>query len=916
LRDRVVQAALALEELARMHHHVLGQDIAETITDTVADVRRRLDKKELSVVVVGEKKAGKSTFLNAILGVRVLGTAVREYTGVVTFIHRAPRPTYRASLRDGRTEAFQDSKGAEAPERARVAAEIETLCKVLGIPLPAPLPSGCDIAPLLAEAKANLGEASRRRAAAEDAARNAEARLAQVDLERQQIANELAAVSLALTQDEQKLSAVQTQVAQAKAHLQAATSRLAEYAKSHAFQLPASIDGQRLPAAKQALQAAKDRLDTAPFFFHPAPWWQFWVFALRLLFVCFARDRLQAFQTDRQEHRAAELLVEASEASAGLEAIEHEETAHGAQLRRTRERLTSANELARTAEERHATAQRECPKAHALVMEARRAEDLRRLELLLLHAAEIEARLLSRFCKEIHDLTDMDKRGPEVKELHIGFPAVHLPNGITIIDTPGVNTDNAPNRERVWDLIRRDADGCILVSSLGQVVSQSTSEFLQKVRPIIPHILLVLSQLDRVIESSIGPDSIEQAEEARRFGVKRFAKEVGRPPKEIFSIAVAAEPALQGDTSPDGFGHRFSAEVTKLFGLLQSERAIVLSARAATAIGDCVRRIGKAEKQAEQSYRQRIDELERQRLPNPREFQAQQLAKIEGKLQEHADDIKQHALEVMREGVDQLKREWIRQIRACESKDGVKATIARLGNEGERAMANVMSRVSWAVQKRSSDSIKQLESPLFKELRKRYRIVQRMAASGRGVHLPSVDDDSSATAHVMNLRTGLDGAVGNFEGGQIALGVGGAAAGALVGTLLFPGVGTLIGAGLGALSGFFMTLDSLKSDCVTQIEKTIGDAKTQLENQLATVGPDVQRAMRDALGHCLTDEVARFQSWIDKVMAAERKLIEQERGKLSHLIQSRDSLLGHSRSLKTLQGEAAAVSQGLCGVTS
>jgi hypothetical protein len=70
--------------------------------------------------------------------------------------------------------------------------------------------------------------------------------------------------------------------------------------------------------------------------------------------------------------------------------------------------------------------------------------------------------------------------------------------------------------------------------------------------------------------------------------------------------------------------------------------------------------------------------------------------------------------------------------------------------------------------------------------------------------------------------------------------------------------------------------------------------------------------MRDVLIRGLADAVARFQSLITKVMAAERKQIEQERQKLSHLIRSRDTLVLHDQSLATLQREAAAVCRGLC----
>jgi len=124
-----------------------------------------------------------------------------------------------------------------------------------------------------------------------------------------------------------------------------------------------------------------------------------------------------------------------------------------------------------------------------------------------------------------------------------------IPAGLVIIDTPGVNTDNEVNRARAWETIRRDADGCIVLSDIQQTVSQSTREFVREVKGYLPHIMLVLTKVDRAIESAEfdGEPVDDQIEEARRVGEARFAAEVGRTPGEILSFAVSAQRALCND---------------------------------------------------------------------------------------------------------------------------------------------------------------------------------------------------------------------------------------------------------------------------------------------------------------------------------------------------------------------------------
>jgi len=916
LRAEVVKASRTLEELAR-HRELLGAEVTEVITGTVADVRRRLDRKELAVVVVGEKKAGKSTFLNAILGARVLGTAVRECTGTVTFIKRAPRALYRATLRNGGTVEFQD---LEAAERSKIAHEIESVRQRVGQD-PHRLAlrrSDGDLSATLAQATTEQAEAARRRVAAETTDGECERRHATAAGEVQRLITERDAEQGGLNQLEQRLAAQRTQLHDAERALSSTSSELRDHAQRHALALPAAVDAQHRGAATLSLRAAETRVAEAtaavPFFLRPAPWWAFWVFVLRLLAGWFFRARVKVLAEAREHHRFAELVLGTSEASGRVDQGKHGVADTTSRLHAAQQSIASTHERLRGAEGQQSAAEQQLKRARAALAEARRAEDLARLRVLHAKSDVLEDAFLARFRSEVHALTDMEKRGQDVVELTIGFPAAHLPDGITIIDTPGVNTDNAPNRERAWDVIRREADGCLLVSDLQQVVSRSTRDFLQEVRSIIPHILLVMSKVDRALANAEEVGDLEpwqQVEDARRTGVRRFAKEVGRAPEEVFSIAVAAEPALRGDTSPDGLGHRFPSEVAKVFDLLQSERAIVLGARAATALRYCVQRIGEAQAQAEAKYNQRIAELEQQRLPDPREFQARQLAKVEDALQAHADAIAKGAREVMTAGVDQVQEQWVNAIRACSSKDEVKATVASLGQQGQEAMAWVMSQVEQAVAEWSGEAIKELEDPLLEELRERYRIVQQMTGSGMSVQLGGVGATSAAT-HATNLHAGVNSAVENFESEQFAIGAGGALAGAAIGTMVFPGIGTAIGAALGALAGFFKTLDSLKSDCVKEVRKGLGDAKQNLSNQLASVGPDVQRVMQEVLARGLSDAVSRFQSWINQVMAAERKQIDQERQKLSHLIKSRDTLVLHDQSLATLQREAAAVSRGLC----
>ncbi|MFV8750120.1 dynamin family protein [Nannocystaceae bacterium ST9] len=77
----------ASRRLAALAHELGHDDLATTITD---DTRRRLDDGRVRVVVLGEIKHGKSSLINALLGVALLPVGVTPTTGAVVAIRVDP----------------------------------------------------------------------------------------------------------------------------------------------------------------------------------------------------------------------------------------------------------------------------------------------------------------------------------------------------------------------------------------------------------------------------------------------------------------------------------------------------------------------------------------------------------------------------------------------------------------------------------------------------------------------------------------------------------------------------------------------------------------------------------------------------------------------------------------------------------
>ncbi len=90
----------ALRGLARRAEQRSGSGVAEGADALL----KKLAEERFNVVVVGEFKRGKSTFVNALLGAELLPTAVVPLTSIVTAVTLGEEPRAEVSFLDGRTE--------------------------------------------------------------------------------------------------------------------------------------------------------------------------------------------------------------------------------------------------------------------------------------------------------------------------------------------------------------------------------------------------------------------------------------------------------------------------------------------------------------------------------------------------------------------------------------------------------------------------------------------------------------------------------------------------------------------------------------------------------------------------------------------------------------------------------------------
>ncbi len=95
-RERITQAVATLAPM------VQGQD-----REVLTEVERKLRENKFNLVVLGQFKRGKTTFINALLGEKLLPSAILPLTSIVTLLEYGPQKETEVHFIDGRIKKIE-----------------------------------------------------------------------------------------------------------------------------------------------------------------------------------------------------------------------------------------------------------------------------------------------------------------------------------------------------------------------------------------------------------------------------------------------------------------------------------------------------------------------------------------------------------------------------------------------------------------------------------------------------------------------------------------------------------------------------------------------------------------------------------------------------------------------------------------
>lgn len=837
LDQAITATCMALVEF-KEHQNQLNQATVNLIREGLTEIQARRQRKELYVAVVGEQKAGKSTLLNAILGMELLGTAVRECTGAVSFLRCGTRPGYQVGLRSGLWEDFCERCPDRHEEFAQQVAELSRIverCKT----------------------------------------------------------------------EEQQFPADLLRLDQTLRQLRTAHDSLVEQAaNADRFTADRRRDAEQTRKELNDFQEALRRTEQhVPWPYRQAGDWTFFLSGLgRVILKPWEKpswhDHLTQVKTLRQAQKNLLTVMHGVQSAADTTAALEQRTLQNQEkIRELLQREETTKQALLRLPAVYDDAQTRLQQAH---------KDWRQHQ---------EDRLAS-FVQAVKELTDMNRRGNDVEELHLELSSDRLPERIVLIDTPGVNTATEENRERAWRAIRSYADACILVADLGQPLSESTREFVRQVREVTPHILLVLTKLDAVLQSAElnSDDAQREVEEAIRIGRARFASEVGRSEQEILTFAVAARPALKQKSG--SATELFRQELARLFSIVEAERAIAVTAKCAQIIHHVQQTTLSESEEIEATYRNRIESLVAQQINHPQEVRDRAIVTLIPAIRKLSEPISQMLRVELQERLSAFHQRLKQPLEAAKNSHELGLAIQSLENDA----THELDQIAEACQQRTSAQFAPAIEELIRQARQpiwdRYQLSQSMATAAPPRPTIAIPVISAAVPlSLTSLGADVQQKVKQYTQRSNTLGNAVMKSGTRALTtnsssgLTFALLGIAAGTVWGITHG--QKFPALKQECLAKIDGFLAELVREATSE-RFIGPlEIEHHLGRQLTTIVDHDLHAFRVWIDSVIQSERRTLANEQKRLAHLRDLRNRLATHDQRLQNLLEKATEVCLGL-----
>jgi GTPase SAR1 family protein len=512
----------------------------------------------------------------------------------------------------------------------------------------------------------------------------------------------------------------------------------------------------------------------------------------------------------------------------------------------------------------------------------------------------------------IYATTSVGKVAKDVTEISITHPAAFLATGIVVIDTPGTNAPDAETSSREHEgIVRRvlenEADGAIVVMSAERVATQTLNQFLNSaLKPFLHRCLFVVTKM-----RNIPP---EQHGTVIDFAKAKLASSLDIDPPEVYPCSAQAvldniHGMAPGD--PLNWTDRFVELEGRVKERLSRERALSIAENIVRLLDRLLEQLERDLQHLEEENRKRRAVIEHQTIRDLPSFAAEERTQCHRmfdraisvkRTREHvsilANARRHNTTSVIHDGI--LAAENISSLN-----DFLQNEVEALLEEDQRLFSQDLEGQFVELQLEVNDIAHYFDTKLAAEYRR------LGALGGQFKESPTYRENGgrTSTSNVVSSTQSVRAALDARESGSI---LGGAGAGAALGTLLMPGIGSLIGGGIGLVFGALfggVSLDGHKQRYWEKIAVALDDYFDQVEGWAQAELDAFERKAKSSLTSHIDRQVTAYKSAVDAMISEQQKQKQQlqrlQRATRADLaqIRSRRKALNQQRGrLRTMAG--------------
>lgn len=467
-------------------------------------------------------------------------------------------------------------------------------------------------------------------------------------------------------------------------------------------------------------------------------------------------------------------------------------------------------------------------------------------------------------------MTAEEEKAREIREVIWESPIEVLENGLCIIDTPGIGSQN-PRHTEVARLAGQESDALLVLTSLDKALSKDLLEEVTKIAgPEAANCIFIGTRKDQFPPR-------EEARMRRHFR-QRLSSRFGHECQFEFVSAYKALEGLGGNPEEQAALDEFRQFRARIKQALESGRKVIQSFKASAMINEMVEDITGEFSRKKEDFDKRIVEYQAMVISEDSDKWAtwekrillefdQQARKISVQAQEDADKVLSRLRSALFSRIDQCKEH-------SDLKECAETGLARVTNAYKDELeATPRQLVAQPMQRAVQHALKEYAATFQKEYEKLEAVLgnslQIAGQQPAGQNLKvSVNLDNSGFAKVS----------ADIESEE-KLKIGGALATAACLSFAIPGVGWIAGAAItfvgGVLgAGLLKSVEKRKNELKEQVESNIETQKSQLREFLKNTSATCKEDFRKHLIACVE---AQKNEYIQHIQRHNQRIEERKR---------------------------------------